>query len=438
MKRYPDCHQLNQFLVKENTTENNNQYPIWTTELLMNQSHLKLDSTRFDDQFGFFATHPNNPNQLTLSPNLNHPPLTESLAISPPETALTPVDREIDQQIAALVVASRHNTITIKSQANITTLQQKAKFSHKQLQNLLEIIHFLITTGTLKALKTIAFIIFGTIIVTWLFHQETAPIAQESEPKPSPKQPHQPLTPQPEKKRLTVEPVAILPPQPIEKSPQFSRPVQPPQKTEKPPVTSASQTNSLIVDRYYIPQTTASQRIIVERYYIPTTTATPIPTAPSQNQESEVGSRKSGVESSNIQTVAIPITATPVVAETTPNPEINPVQGTINPEQPISPISRAAIAVVQPTTAETPSPPSGQLQPTTNQKTYLLTGIMGFEENSVALFQSGEETLRVYLGEQLNFGDWKLVDIIDGKAILQKGNKIITLRAGESLANNDH
>jgi hypothetical protein len=462
MERYPDRHQFNQFLVIKKAENDTNKDPIWTTELLINQSYS------FKSQpIGIFApslvvfnqsnSDPDLKNYLTIlgkelklagedrqqatgnrqqrSFNTSSYDLVKYQAPIPlsfVETSLTFEDRELDQQIAALVNAPLHSIIKVESQANLTILQQKNQINYRQLQQkletFLEIIYFLVKKGTLKALKTVAFILFGTVIVTWLFHQESAPVAQESEPKSVPQQPEQEIVPQPKKKPLTVEPVKILPPQPIEKTPEFAQPPKPPQKIEKPPLaTPVSQTQPVIVDRYYIPQnsgstqTTPSQPIVVERYYIPTTVPQhqpPNPTAIAQ-----------------IPTIPVAVTPTPTAIETSYLPQDHqepnvPIQGKINPEQPVS---RAAIARVQPSTPEINNPAIDGLPPSTPEKSYLLTGIMGFEENSVALFQSGEETIRVYLGEQLSFANWKLVDIIDGKALLQKGNSIISLRVGETF-----
>lgn len=185
------------------------------------------------------------------------------------------------------------------------------------------------------------------------------------------------------------------------------------------PLATALNQNQVIMDRYYISQNNPQNKnsnlpnqntiTVMDRYYVQGNQNIPAQNSPSPSPVVEV---KSAVNrpSSN------------VVSQLPPPPPLLETNSSIPTFSPI----------VNPEIAQ--NIPINQNEKT--NQTYLLQGVMNFEENSAALFKTGETVLHINLGESIGNQGWILEKLENGQAILSKNGEILSLRVGESFSIN--
>ncbi|GEM_PF-5182230 len=212
----------------------------------------------------------------------------------------------------------------------------------------------------------------------------------------------------------------IIPPFPNRENPHNS-----PQNVGKNsvPLAPASNQNQVIMDRYYIPQNNQQNNqqnnnsnlpnqyimTVVDRYYVQGNYPIPAQNSLPSSIPVEV---KPAVNIPSISTVPQLPPPPPLLETNSSIPTFSPI---VNPE-----ISQ--------------NTPINQNEKTNH--TYILQGVMNFEENSAALFKTGETVLRINPGEQISENGWILEKLENGQAILSKNGEILSLRVGESFSIN--
>ena len=132
---------------------------------------------------------------------------------------------------------------------------------------------------------------------------------------------------------------------------------------------------------------------------------------------------------------SIPVRQLPKQMTPVPAPNVSPTQPQpVAPEQMVPPVPTQISSPPRPAPVPTPSSSSKPVPvATTPAAVHVLTGLMEMGDRSVALVTTDGSTRRVQVGETIDPSGWRLVQIAEQKAVLQRSGAQRSIDVGQSF-----